>query len=303
MQPPYGDEPEMPAAHHAALHAGQDGGSTPRAGSPPFGSSSPGPPDGSPRVRFEIIGEAWALFQHEMATWVLAVLLYFFIVGVPAALCLAPLYYKIFTTNSATLNADPLVLIGPLLLVYGVLIFVVVPLSMNLMGGLYRMAIRQLRGESIAVSDLFRITDVLGALVGSMFLVGLAVMAAALLGCVLCGLPGLVVGALLMLTVPLIVDRRIGSAEAMKLSWNALKPHWLMATLFYFVISLIAQAGMFVCYVGIVFTFPIFILAIAILYRDFFDRPASPQFPLGPAPGIAPGIAPGEAPGFDFTPR
>ena len=254
-----------------------------------------GSPSGPPTVRFELIGEAWTLFQAQMAAWVLATLIYCTIIFLPILITLGLLYYRLFTTDPNTLNSNPWILLGPLVGFYAVLLFWVAPLGILLSGGLYRMAIRQMRGEDIAVADIFKVGDVFGSLLGSTFLIGLVVTAAAILGLILCGLPALVATALLMLTIPLIVDRRIGATEAMRLSWNALKPHWLMATLFYFVISFVGNSGFLICSFGIVFTFPIFILANALLYRDFFDRRES-------SPMMS--VAPHEPPtGFGYTPQ
>jgi len=262
MQPPHDDwQAPLPP-----VPSGEAMSSTPLVGAPA---------GQAPQIRFEAIGEAWQLFQQQMATWVLATLLYFVIVGLPALLCVGPFYYKILTDSRAFDN-DPGALLGFMIPMYAGLFLFVIPLSFVLMGGLYRMALKQLRGETIGVGDLFDIGDVFGALLGTMFLVMLAVLAATLLGCILCGLPGFVVSALLMLAVPAVVDRRIGSGEALQLSWNALKPHWLMATVFYFVISLIGQIGAAACYIGLLFTFPLFILGIAILYRDFLGRAELP---------------------------
>ncbi len=292
MQPPYDNNPTP--SYNDPIPSVPEGFSSSQMA--PVSPVTGGPPSGPPTVRFEIIGEAWTLFQQQMATWVLATLIYYIIIGVPSVLAAGPMYYRMLS-DPAAFNADPSQLFGPMLGFYAVIFLFVVPASVILSGGLYRMAIRQIRGENIAVGDFFKIFDVAGALIGSVFLVGFAVVGAAIVGLILCGLPGLVVGSLLMLTVPLIVDRRIGSMEAIKLSWNALKPHWLMATLFYLVVSFIGNIGSIACYIGVLFTFPIFILSIALLYRDFFDRRE-----FSPSMGnVAP---PHEPPtGFGYTPQ
>jgi uncharacterized membrane protein len=51
---------------------------------------------------------------------------------------------------------------------------------------------------------------------------------------------------------------------------NALKGDALMAILFYLVVVIMAAAGLLACCIGALVTFPLFILSVAIVYRDFF---------------------------------
>ncbi len=175
--------------------------------------------------------------------------------------------------------------------------FVIMLVAVVLMGGLFRMAIKQLRGEPIHVSDLWSVTDVIWKLVGAAFLIGLAVSVSTLA----CYLPAFIVGGLLMLTIPLIVDQKMGVIEAMSRSWNALKQDWLMAAVLYFLLNIIGTLGVVAIYIGMLFTYPIFILGTALVYRDFIlggsiPPPSGPQ-PYGSSPyptNVTPGAYPPE---------
>ena len=79
-----------------------------------------------------------------------------------------------------------------------------------------------------------------------------------------------------MFTIPLIVDKRMGATEAMTLSWNTLKGEAVMATVFYFVIALVAGCGFALCGIGALFTAPLFPLAVALTYRNYFMGPGNP---------------------------
>jgi len=133
---------------------------------------------------------------------------------------------------------------------------------------------------------------VIGPLLIGSLLNGLAVA----IGSVFCYIPGLVLGGLLMFTIPLIVDRRMDGIEAMKLSFNTLKGDALMATLFYLVVSIVGGLGGIACGIGALFTWPLFFLSISLLYRDYFMGPPTaypdvtvppPSEPM-PPPGAAP---------------
>jgi uncharacterized membrane protein len=134
-----------------------------------------------------------------------------------------------------------------------------------MMGGLYRMAIKQVRGEPIQISDLWSVTDVIGQLALGGLLMGLSIGLASLA----CYLPAFIVAGLLMLTIPLIVDQKMGAIDAMTRSWNTLKQEWLMAAVLYFVLTFIASIGVVALYIGMLFTYPLLFLGTALVYRDF----------------------------------
>jgi hypothetical protein len=148
------------------------------------------------------------------------------------------------------------------------------------LGGLFRMACRQVRGERVHVSDLFGVTDVVTELA-----IGLAIYAGA---CVLLlpfgVIPAFLLAGVWMFTVPLIVDARLTALQAIGRSWDALKGEWIGAALFHFIVYVIAGTGACCFCVGLMFTWPLYCLSIAVLYRDFFL--AKP--PAGFVKGVAP---------------
>src|SRR5205085_2723588 len=145
-------------------------------------------------------------------------------------------------------------------------VVVVMVAAFTMLGGMFRMAIRQLQGESIQATDIFKVQDVIGPLIiGSLLMV-----VAIYIGMIFCILPGLILAGLLMFTIPIIVDKRLAPVDAVKLSFETLKPDLVMATLFYIVVTIVGQIGGAACVIGALFTYPLFFLSIAILYRDFF---------------------------------
>jgi uncharacterized membrane protein len=144
-----------------------------------------------------------------------------------------------------------------------------------LSAGFYKMALKQVRGRAISVSDLFDVKDIFWPMLGMSLVVGLAVG----IGMQLMYIPGYILGGLWMLAGPLLVERRMGVFDAMGASWKALQPELVMAAFYYFVISLVASLGALVLLVGILFTLPLFYLGQALVYRDFFPDPVSdPSF-------------------------
>jgi len=134
------------------------------------------------------------------------------------------------------------------------------------LGGMIRMASNQIRGRTPAIEDLFSVADCWFDLL----LVSLLVGVASALGSVLCLIPGFIVFGLLMLGIPLVVEGRLPATGALIQSWQALKSQWLTVTVFHSFLVLMAMSGVILCFFGVFFTGPLYSLAVAIIYRDFF---------------------------------
>ena len=210
---------------------------------------------GAGEVRLAAIGEAWSVVQKNLATWIIATIIYAVISGVISFMQ---------RTLGPHVNADGSMggssVLGLLLSLFSIAI------GGFLMGGLYKMALKQLRGESIAPGDIFSASDVLPALIGASLLTGIAIG----LGLILLIIPGLILTALLMLTTPVIVDKSAGAIEGMTQSLNALKPHIGGSLIFLLALVGINILGAIPCGLGLLVTAPVSIVAVAIVYRDFF---------------------------------
>ena len=257
-------------------------------GGPPMYSGYGQPP----KIRFEVISEAWQLFTQQMGTWVMAVFLMGVIMMVPGFLMGIGMAAALGLGAAAGDHGGAAIFgLGTMFFMFlGTLAITV--LTFIMMGGLYRMAIKQVRGEPIQISDLWSVTDVLVQLAIGGLLMGIAIYIASLF----CSLPGIIVGGLLMLTIPLIVDQKMGAIDAMTRSWNTLKQEWLMAALLYFVLAFIAIIGFVALGIGMLFTYPILFLGTALVYRDFIlgGSGGGPQF-ANPNPyptNVTPGAFP-----------
>lgn len=235
---------------------------------------------GEPRVRFEVIGDAWRLFSQQSSTWVVAMLV--------AAVVIAGVFFVAMIVLSglglmrSPAEPSPASFMANMFAMLPMMLVIMLAL-MIISGGLYRMAIKQIRGEAIAIGDMFSVTDVLPALVVAALVVGVAVS----IGNMLCYIPGFIAGGLLMFAVPFAVDYRGSGMEAVSGSFSALSGQWLMATLFYLVVTIIGSIGGLACGVGLLVTMPLMILSIALLYNDFFP-PEVMSAPVADAPPPGP---------------
>lgn len=212
-----------------------------------------------PSVRIGSIGEGWGLFQDQWGVWMLATGL--------ALVCNA----GVLSVLSSVFGIRPPPRMGGFWMPMwsgGGAISMAVAMAVNgfFLGGMMRMACRQVRGRRLSVGDLFSVVDVLPNLVLSALLYGLASM----LGFMCLFIPGLIVSAVFLFTFPLIVDGGLGATEAMGLSWEALRGQMISATVFHIVVSMVAGVGSCLCCVGLLLTAPLYSLSIAVLYRDFF---------------------------------
>ena len=211
-----------------------------------------------PLIRFGVIGDAWRLYKRHWATWSLAVLL--------VLICDSAINGAL---HRLVKGGEPP---GPggfrlFLPATGVIQFAVYTVVTGfLLGGLIRMASNQLRGSAPRIGDLLSVTDVWFDLL----LVGLLSGGAIGLGMGFCVIPGFIIFGLLMLAIPLVVERRLPATAAMMQSWQALKSQWLAATILHVVLVMLSVSGMLLCGIGVLVTGPLYSIAIAILFREFF---------------------------------
>jgi uncharacterized membrane protein len=236
-----------------------------------------------PQVRFgDWISEGWKMFTEQWKGWVTLSLGFFVAVVVPVGVFILFMYVMIFATMSApgARGAPPQLPVMTILLLYlgmFALIIVLMPLTVLLMGGAYRAAFKQLRGGRVEFRDLFSARDCYWRLLGAM----LIHMVLGAVGAMLCIIPAFIVSGLLIFTMPLIVERNLGVFEAMRASRDITQPNLLMFTLFAFVVQLIASAGSYACYVGLLATWPLMFTIIAVAYRDCFGVSGARSFLQG----------------------
>jgi hypothetical protein len=229
----------------------------------PFGAGpSIGKPDPAAvpvgAIRFEAVGEAWGLFKEQAGVWIAATL----IVGFASAgvqLALSVLMIPISMLGGAIL---------PGISVFTSLGSMALSMAVGgiFLGGMYRMALNQVDGRVIGVSDLIPGTDILPSLAVASVLATLATQ----VGLLCLVIPGLIIWGLFMFSLPLIVDHRIKAIDAMGMSWTTLKQQWLQAAVFILVLWALQIGGMLLCLVGILVTVPLCVLSQAIVYRGFF---------------------------------
>lgn len=213
----------------------------------------------------EWINEGWQLFAARWQVWVPMMLVFIVALVVP----ILPVYILAIGMNIAAAGRDSdaigaVPIFVPLLGVLGGLI--TVSLSAFMLGGVYRTAFKQMRGEAISVRDMFSAGDVFLSMLGALFLVGICVA----VGAVFCIVPGFLAAGLFFFTFPLIVEKKLGVIEAMQRSFEMTRPNMWMFMLFAFVVAILGSLGQLACYVGMLVTYPLQFLIAAAAYKDCF---------------------------------
>ena len=275
-------------------------------------SRGEGTPLGIGRVDFGWLGQAWTLLWARPGVWITAFLLYLLI-----SLALW-LLWAIPSGTLAMLQQTYLSIVyhTPLPLrtqhpyqdfaQNQVFSFLLAGTNTLFYAGLYRMALRQIRGERISVAGLFSAFP----LALPLLMVGIAMpVALALLEVILVWLlhrtlapsvaitivseivifPSLILQALVMFAPLLVVDTGANAAEALLGSVRLLRGQWFMGILFYIVAAFLGGAGALVCGVGMLVSYPLFLLSIAVGYFAL-TQPASNASLEMPAPD--PGVWP-----------
>lgn len=174
-----------------------------------------------------------------------------------------------------------------------------------LMVGLYMMAFAKMKGEPVAIGDVFKGFQKFGpAFVASLLIViaagvvGVVLNLIPVVGQIAASLLGFAVGAATFYTMQLIAVSDISPVEAIQQSFEKVKDNFLMYCLAAFLFGLVNSVGAAICGIGALVTMPIVVMAGALAYRDNFampggaaqpnfSAPAVPVAPVAPAPPTA----------------
>ncbi len=237
-------------------------------------------------VRWEWIGEGWEMYSKQMGNWLLISLVVFLISLIP----IVPVYIFIFAAMGLGSNSNPQDIAqamqrGGLNIMATLLITVASSvITAFAYSGYYNVVIKQLRGAQISIADFFGGMQHFVPIFG----ITLIVSAITFIGNLFCCLGSifqfLTLG-LIMFAYPLIVDRGMGTIDALKASFDFTKQNALMFILFGIVVHIIGFIGVVVCCIGVIFTTPILFNAIGCAYRDcFMGQQMSPPDSYTPPP-------------------
>lgn len=145
-------------------------------------------------------------------------------------------------------------------------VLAILALMYPFIAGINMVGIRQAAGQPVRFAEVFSHFGRTLPLLGAAILMGILVN----LGYMLFILPGIYLTVALMLTVPLIVERKLSAWEAMMTSCKAINKHWFKVFFLYFLLGIILVISMIPLCIGLIWTLPMFIVAQGVLYRTIF---------------------------------
>jgi uncharacterized membrane protein len=154
-----------------------------------------------------------------------------------------------------------------------------------MVGGLYLVFIRRIRGEMPQVGDIFAGFNLA---FGNLVLAGLVTWLLTTLGLILCILPGIYLLVGYVFALPLVIDKKMEFWPAMEVSRQVVQRHWWSMFGFLIVLALIVVAGFIACLVGAIVAIPVATAALMFVYEDLFG----PNVPLPSAAPATPGAQP-----------
>lgn len=86
----------------------------------------------------------------------------------------------------------------------------------------------------------------------------------------ICAIPATYLSVCWKFTLPLIIDKEVDFAAAMKLSWKMVNKHWWQVFGVVVLVALLNIAGMLACCVGLLFTVPVGFAALMYAYETIF---------------------------------
>jgi len=146
------------------------------------------------------------------------------------------------------------------------------PVQAFMMGGMMLLALRVAKGEPYRFGDIFGGAPFFLSVLLTQLLTAIAVG----IGCVFLIVPGVILGLGLMMTMPAIVDRKLGPIEAMQESWRITTGHKGALFLFLLLALVLMIAGLCACGVGMFVAAPIVQIAMAFIYLRLTGQQTAP---------------------------
>ncbi len=97
------------------------------------------------------------------------------------------------------------------------------------------------------------------------------------LGMFLLIIPGMYLAIAYMLAIPLVVERGLTPWQALEASRKAITQHWFKVFGLFLLLGLITAISAIPLGIGLVWTIPLFVIAMGVLYRTIFGVLPAPQ--------------------------
>lgn len=253
--PPYGPPPQQPAAGF---------GANPYQAPPYPAPMQSAPPIATGKIEVgDVINRAWAIFQKQMGSCVLAPLAGGFALAgcILAGVVIGVLFGFVF---------PPL---GVLVVILVYIAGIIASIALNV--SLKEFYLRVARGERPTIGSIFRFHPQFLPFLGASILFGMMYG----IGFALCVVPGIFVALYMGQFASLIVDGRAGAIESFSLSMRITEGNRLQIFLLMLASAGIILLGELACFVGVFFAIPLVQLCWAVAYLRMTGQQTGDQLP------------------------
>ena len=139
-------------------------------------------------------------------------------------------------------------------------------LAYPFMAGINMIGIRRAADQSISFNEIFSHFGRTLPLVITAVLMMLLIY----LGMFLLIIPGLYLAVAYMLAIPLVVERGLSPWQALEASRKAISQHWFKTFGLFLLLGLITLVSVIPLGIGLVWSIPLFVIAMGVLYRTIF---------------------------------
>jgi len=169
----------------------------------------------------------------------------------------------LFGVGYATSGAEPSTGAVALQMVVGILAGTV---GYPFLAGINMLGIRRAAGQPISFNEMF---SHFGQFV-PLLITGLLMTVLIYIGMLLLVLPGIYLSIAYVLAIPLVVERKLSPWQALEASRKAITQHWFKVFGLFLLLALIMLVSAIPLGIGMVWTLPLAIISVGVLYRCIF---------------------------------
>lgn len=204
----------------------------------------------------ELLGEAW---QRTKGTK--GIIIGGFLVFYAVLLVVSFVLGGILGVFGALSDSPGAVVIGEL--VIGILASA---MAYPFMAGINMVGIRRAADQPISFNEIF---SHFGRTV-PLVITAIVMMLLIYLGMILLVIPGLYLAIAYMLAIPLVVERGLSPWQALEASRKAISQHWFKVFGLFLLLGLITMVSAIPLGIGLIWSIPLFVIAMGVLYRTIF---------------------------------
>ena len=139
-------------------------------------------------------------------------------------------------------------------------------LSYPFLAGLNMVGIRRAADQPVSFNEIF---SHFGRLV-PLLITAVVMMVLVYVGMLLLIIPGIYLSVAYMLAIPLVVERGLSPWQALETSRKAISQHWFKVFGLFLLLGIIMGLSMIPVGIGLIWTIPLFIISMGVLYRTIF---------------------------------